>query len=472
MAEAAAARPPRGVALSAPGLQIGAAAVATAFFAGSLAVAGTPIALGTVAGVCYAAVALLNLQVAIAIWVGLIWLEQLPAVGALLALGAGLMAASWLGGLRGRLGSVLGVIRRHRLLVGAIAVLLGWLTLSLAWADDPILAAKDLWHWYAAAGFFVVFATTISRPGHLKLVVWALVLGAAATVTVELLQGGLVLGGGGTGAGGRLEAGGSTPNVLAAGLVPAAVMTAALFAVTPGTVPRLLLVATLIMLTIGLGATQSRGGLLAAIVALFVALIRLKRRRVAVLLVAALAAGVLVTASSLGAPTGLDRVTTLERDRGTGRIELWRAGWETAKDAPLTGVGLNNFMAHSPRYVRELDSLRFSHFLTQRPTYVHNQPLQMLADTGIVGFGLFLAVILGSLAAAHRAAARFRAWNERSLAILAEATVVAMAAMLASLLFISHGHDRRLWLLLAMGPALLAVATRTSGGGALESSPE
>jgi O-antigen ligase len=221
------------------------------------------------------------------------------------------------------------------------------------------------------------------------------------------------------------------------------------------------------MLVIGLAATQSRGGLIAALIALAVALIMLRGRRVAVLLVAGLAIGVMAV-WGLGAPTAVERLATVDQDRGTGRIELWRAGWETAKEAPLAGVGLNNFMAETPRYARELDSLRFSEYLTRRPTYVHNQPLQMVADTGIVGLGLFLAVIVGSLLAARRAARRFEALGERALALLSQAAVIAMAAMLAALLFISNGHDRRLWLLLALGPALLAVATRLSTSRAIE----
>jgi hypothetical protein len=49
------------------------------------------------------------------------------------------------------------------------------------------------------------------------------------------------------------------------------------------------------------------------------------------------------------------------------------------------------------------------------------------------------------------------------MATLARTVVVAQVAMLAASFFISNGHDRRTWVLLALGPALVATATRTAG---------
>jgi O-antigen ligase len=92
---------------------------------------------------------------------------------------------------------------------------------------------------------------------------------------------------------------------------------------------------------------------------------------------------------------------------------------------------------------------------------VHNTYLQMLAEAGVVGLGLFAAFVTGCLAAAGRAARIFRHRGRPTAEVLAQAVLVATIAMLAAAVFVSAGVDKRLWILLALGPALLALAQRT-----------
>ncbi|MGH3994209.1 MAG: hypothetical protein ACRDSN_17320, partial [Pseudonocardiaceae bacterium] len=53
---------------------------------------------------------------------------------------------------------------------------------------------------------------------------------------------------------------------------------------------------------------------------------------------------------------------------------------------------------------------------------------------------------------------RFEALGRADLEALARAVLVGAIGMLAASFFISAGVDKRLWILLALGPALLAVA--------------
>jgi O-antigen ligase len=97
--------------------------------------------------------------------------------------------------------------------------------------------------------------------------------------------------------------------------------------------------------------------------------------------------------------------------------------------------------------------------LVDEPNFVHNTYLQLFAEGGIVALALFLAVVLSCLGAARRAAELFARSRARALEILARAVLVAMIGMLAAGMFLSAALDPRLWVLLALGPALLGVAS-------------
>jgi O-antigen ligase len=90
----------------------------------------------------------------------------------------------------------------------------------------------------------------------------------------------------------------------------------------------------------------------------------------------------------------------------------------------------------------------------------HSVYLQLLAETGVIGLALFLVIAAGCLRAALAAARRFDELDELPMAGLARAAFVAMGGMLAASVFISNLTDRRMWILFALGPILLALACR------------
>ena len=88
----------------------------------------------------------------------------------------------------------------------------------------------------------------------------------------------------------------------------------------------------------------------------------------------------------------------------------------------------------------------------------------MLAELGIVGFGLFMTILLFSYVCAfkaHRVAARA---GDRELDIIARATVVALTALFAAYFFVSRDYGKQLWLLLALCPVMLELARRELQG--------
>jgi hypothetical protein len=72
---------------------------------------------------------------------------------------------------------------------------------------------------------------------------------------------------------------------------------------------------------------------------------------------------------------------------GSNRYDFWRVAADEFSDHPLVGVGTENF---AEDYVRARHS-------DEEPTHPHNLPLRVLAQTGVIGFGLFLGFLVAVL---------------------------------------------------------------------------
>jgi O-antigen ligase len=438
------------------------AAVAAAVIVGVAIAVDPPMGLALLVGVCAVPFMLLDLPFGIAVWAALVALSRLPVLAAASTAAGLLVAGCWLGLRRhDRIGLPAGTTWRAGSTV--LTLLLTWISLSLIWAADTEKAVGELWRWYVGALIVIVVVTSLRRPRDIRLVVGGFVLGVVLSVFVGLVHDGL----GGAGAAsetltsteGRLKGGFGDPNFLAAAIVPAIVFAAALWPSVRVSV-RWLLLASIGVLVVGLGATQSRGGMVAAAGAFAAALVVLRRQRAWVLTagMGIVAIGVIYFTSY---PKAFDRLVASEGS--SGRADIWHVAWRVTADHPLAGVGLNNFTVYSPRYVRQPGALNNVDLIAERPHAVHNTFLQMLTETGIVGLGLLLAGIAASLGAAWKAASIFERRGDEALGTLSRSVLVAAIAVLMAGFFVSLGSEPMVWLLLALGPALLAVANRPTG---------
>lgn len=435
-----------------PSLALLAAGVLSAVMVGVALAMDLPAGVALLIAVCYVPLVLVNLQLGVALWVPLLFLQGIPAFNLASDAAGLLIIVAWVGNLRARREAVISVVHRHRRLLAALVGLGLWLTLSLAWADDPGLTGNDLWRWYALGVLFVVFATTFTEPATVRVVAYAFVGGAALSVVAGIFDGSLTSAVSGAA---RAEGGAGDPNFLAASVVAATVMALGLLAAARSAALRFLLLAAMAILVVGLVGSASRGGNLAAGVAILTALVIFKRRRAHVLAGAAVVVGIAVL-SFANAPATWERVTNFDDDNG--RSDLWYVAWEMGKDSPVGGVGLSNFVLHSSDYVQTPGGIDAVRNIVEKPHFAHNTYLQLFAENGIVGLVLFLVVVTGSLGACKRAADRFDLQGEDSLTTLARAVFVAAVSILAAATFLSAGLDLRLWLLLGLGPALLAIA--------------
>ena len=129
----------------------------------------------------------------------------------------------------------------------------------------------------------------------------------------------------------------------------------------------------------------------------------------------------------------------------------------------VKGVGGGNFSESSVHYLLRPGVAPRSDKIIDKPAVAHNSYLEMLAELGIVGGGLFLAIIAFSVVAAGRAARAFARLGDLRMEVVCRALVAAMAGTLAADFFISEQVSKQFWLLLALGPAMLGIARRASG---------
>jgi O-antigen ligase len=436
-------------------------AILSALLVGALMGANAKMGIGLLLALVYVPLVLINLPLGLALWMVLTFVAHFSAV----SIGpnaAGLMVAlGWLGTLSSRRQAIREVLLRHRPLIAVSSLFFVWVSLSPAFAAvSASVGYDDVGLWFEALLTLLVVGTTVATRTNVRTMFWAFAVGAALSVAAGIPGGGLTANANDPSlTDGRFSGGGGDPNYLAAGLVPAIVLSVSLMTQIRDPILRWTLTCLTILSGVGLAATESRGGLIAAAVATMAAFVLAKRKAPAI----AGIVGVIVVAGAFFAaqPSALQRTTDF-KGGGTGRTELWGIAWKLWKEHPVTGIGLDNFRQESFRFARKQKNLHYVRYIAERPDHVHNTYLEVLCETGIVGFTLLLAVIAGCLRAAWLAMKRFDASGDEAMAGAARAVIVASLAILTASFFLSNETDLRMWTLLGLGPALLTVAVKRS----------
>ncbi len=251
------------------------------------------------------------------------------------------------------------------------------------------------------------------------------------------------------------------PNLLAAVLVVSFVLAVALAATTRSFAIRFSLAGAAALSLVSVFLTASRGGLVGLAAALVTAIVLARGRRAAALGGALVVVAVSVIYVGAFDPGAAHRYATA--DGGNGRTDLWKVGWRMAEANPVRGVGAGNFRDASAHYVlTEPGKIADSEFIIDQPRFAHNVYLEVLAELGVIGLALFLALLGAAIGTGLKAARRFAERGESSMELLSRAVVVSLVALLAMDFFLSDQFSKQLWLLLALCPALLAIASRSS----------
>jgi O-antigen ligase len=448
-----------------PSVFIAGAVLAAALVGRFLADGRLKYGIALVFGACYVPLVLFDLAAAFAVLVAVQYFQDLSvlssapnAMGVLIGLG-------WIGAFLGRGGHV-EALREHGRLLLKVILFCCWMTLSIAWAQQPGLAGTAAGYWWLAAFAFLISLTTLTNPRDFRFVALAFVVGAVISVMIGLATGSIAASintVNQTALQGRFTGGGGDPNEQAAAFVPALFLIVGLIGIYRQRVIRIALLLAFGLIAVGFFATQSRGGLVSLAVATVAAMFlapRYRARILALSLILCLAAIVIVVSN----PGALTRIVDVSGG-SSGRNDLWRVGWEVFTAHPILGVGAANFTVVESHYVLRPGTITHIQYLTDVPYLVSSAYLQQLAESGVIGLFAYLAVLWACLRATWRAITRLDVIGWPEYADLGRAVLMGTIGMLCAVFFISDGGDVRLWVLLGMGPALLTMARRLEARG-------
>jgi O-antigen ligase len=431
-------------------------AVGVGVLAGADPTAAVAISIGCV----FVAATLSSLLAGVCLFGLVAFLEVLPGVGqgvSFAKFAGALLALSWLATLASRGGLGDEFAARNPAAARAGALFLAWAALSLLWAPDVGMGFTALTR-YALNLLLVVIVFSAIRTRRHVLVLLAIFVGGA------LLSGayGLLFAGVGTAgdAPARLGGAGVDANFLAALLVAALVLAVVLAGLHEA--PRGARVAAglcALLAAVGITATVSRSGLVSLAVVLLAGLALAGRgRRLGMLVLAVVAVAGFTAYVTAVAPR--DHVQRLLHAGGEGRSDLYTIGWRMVAARPVEGVGVGNFQAASVDYLLRPGVIERSEFIVDTPKSTHNIYLQVAAELGIVGIALFAFLLGIAIRCALEAARRFARAGDPTMDVVSRAVAVATLGVLVSDAFASEQFSKPLWLLLSLGPVLLAIARR------------
>jgi O-antigen ligase len=338
-----------------------------------------------------------------------------------------------------------------------LALLVAWGAASLAWATSRGDAVPVLLQWIACGAWFVAVSRTITEPSAGRVLAVALFASGAAVALIGLAQYffGLTV---------FYQAfpPASTfvnKNIAAqyvVGTLPLGLAVRPAWRTPVRTGVGVAIVAAAVLMTVFLVVARTRSAWVAAVVEIAVVcwlIVPDRRRSTRVLLVVAatvVAAALAWAGASRPAMPATGDATPPAFTSVQARRAIWLNTTAMIADAPLRGVGLGNHAVHYPAYARRVavDPV----FSAQRQLdHVHNDPLQLAAETGLVGLALAAWVALRGLGL-WRVAAR----DHASSPLLA-AWLAAAAGLAADSLF-SFPMQR------ALPPVMLAVGLGTVAG--------
>jgi O-antigen ligase len=222
---------------------------------------------------------------------------------------------------------------------------------------------------------------------------------------------------------------------------------------------RLAAVGVALLCLVSIALSLSRGGLL-GLGAAALATIVLGGRWRAPIIAAVTSLIVLGTGAFLVLSSDAARARLTESGGGSGRIDLWTIALRMIDAHPVRGIGTGQYLTSSVHYLIRPGAFQRGDLLLIAPKIAHNTYLGTVAELGLVGGALGLAIVFASGRCAWLAIREFERQGDERLEILARGFVVGAMGYAVSLIFISENYKKMMWIVLALGPVLLSVARR------------
>ncbi|MGI9100645.1 MAG: O-antigen ligase family protein [Solirubrobacteraceae bacterium] len=411
-------------------------------------------------GCVFVAAVLSNLLAGVYLFGLVAFLEVLPGLGggvSFAKFAGALLAVSWLATLTSRREMGDEFPARHPTATWVGALFLAWATLSLLWAPEVGTGLEALTRYALNLLLVVILFSAIRTRRHVLVLIAILVGGALLSGAYGLL----VAHAGTVGEGSaRLGGAGVDANFLAALLVAALVLAATLASLDEvARSGRLVAGLCVVLAAAGVAATVSRSGLVSLAVVLLAGLALAGRgRRLGMLALAVVAVASFTAYFTAVAPR--EDLNRIQHAGDEGRLDLYTIAWRMIEAHPVEGVGVGNFTVASVDYLLRPGAIERSEFIVDTPKATHNTYLQVGAEMGVVGLALFVFLLGFAIRCALEAARRFGRAGDPAMDLVSRGVAVAALGVLASNLFVSEQFSKPLWLLLGLGPVLLAIARR------------
>lgn len=253
--------------------------------------------------------------------------------------------------------------------------------------------------------------------------------------------------------GARLGTGVSETNYFAANLVLVIPIAFAIALTQVDPMKRKLWFSGGLVLCLALFLTSSRGGFLGLLVAGVAYAYRRRGLMGAVTVLTILVLAVLPTGigeRTIASITGTAHETPGLEQSNRAHTGLLKAGFRMVADAPITGVGPQNFKALSLKYAPELD----------RAFIAHNTYLELAAETGIPVLVLFLLLLWQVYRTFNRATQLRGSPEARELATLAEGLRCGLLGFVVSASFISAQYEKMFWVTVFVSIAVERAVSR------------
>jgi putative inorganic carbon (hco3(-)) transporter len=357
-----------------------------------------------------------------------------------------------------------GVLAREPVLATALVLFIAWAAISLEWAEAQDAALTSVQRFALNFILFPIAFVVVTRRSHVLWLVGVFVAGAFTSAAFGLVQGTAT----DPSATERLGGAGINTNQLGSYLVVAAVFAAVLTANRAWSPrARLALAGVACLAALCVFLTVSRGALVGMLVAMLVApfVIGRARRGAAVAAIVLGLAGSVAYFAVVAPANAVERVTSPDRDGGSGREDLWRVGWRMAEDKPVHGVGAGNYPERAAEYLLRPGATDNDTIIVDEKKVAHNVYLTVLSELGAVGLALFLSVIALCVRAAWRAAGIFALRGDTTMELVSRALVLGLASLLAVAFFSSAVYVKQFWILLALAPVLRLLAELGEVGG-------
>ncbi len=197
--------------------------------------------------------------------------------------------------------------------------------------------------------------------------------------------------------------------------------------------------------------TQSRGGLLGmmAVFAVFGAQ-RIKSKALLISIGVVGLMGLFALAGISGRSSGGAAEAGVVDESSEGRLRAWGAAWRMALARPLTGVGLNCYVSNYYYYQDWWEGFAKA---------VHSTWFAALAETGFLGFGVFITMVVRTVRSAARSV---KALSPKATGVrynaavfgMAQAVMAGMAGFVVCGSFLTQAFTWPLYILLSLSVAV------------------